>query len=96
MAWEGAANQRQCLAPASADHYGNHRFAIEVTNDNFRELLATYDLLMLDFHAPWCPHCQRFAPVWEHAAELTSQKLQEGPPQPTRLGMGSVDCTTPV
>ena len=64
-----------------------------MTGDTFKALLETYDLLLLDFHAPWCPHCQRFAPVWEHAAELVGQRLASAPSE-AKLGMGSVDCTT--
>lgn len=79
------------------DHYGNVRISMEVTADNFAKLLDTYDALLLNFHAPWCPHCQRFAPVWEHAAELTRDGIF-GPSKKReyflKLGMGAVDCTT--
>lgn len=70
---------------------------MEVTAENFQSLLDKYDALLLNFHAPWCPHCQRFAPVWEHASEMVNDRLF-GPEKrrdyALRLGMGAVDCTT--
>lgn len=84
-------------APRFADHYGNTRISMEVTAANFKELLESYDALLLNFHAPWCPHCQRFAPVWEHSAELVRERLHGASKKreyTMRLGMGAVDCTT--
>ncbi|KAI8804173.1 thioredoxin-like protein [Cladochytrium replicatum] len=35
------------------------------------------------FHAPWCPHCQHLAPIWE----------QLGSSVKGRVNIGKVDCT---
>ena len=41
-----------------------------LTNDNFDEIVgdASKDK-MVEFYAPWCGHCKRFAPTYEKVAE---------------------------
>lgn len=58
----------------AADHYGNVRISMEVTQDNFLSLLEKYDVLLLNFHAPWCPHCQRRARERMRAGEEKGAK----------------------
>eukprot|EP01041_Mallomonas_annulata_P007474 gene7474-15296_t len=41
---------------------------IELTEENFAEMLEEHELLVVDFFAPWCGHCQSLAPEWEKAA----------------------------
>merc|ERR1711865_104589 len=47
---------------------------------------AQGQLTLVDFFAPWCPHCQRYAPIWSQAAEdyRTNQQVT----------FHAVDCTT--
>lgn len=52
------------------DHYGNKRIAYEVTGATFERMVRAHQVLLVNFHAPWCSHCQRTAPIFEHAAEL--------------------------
>ena len=106
VALEHAAKAVQPVVPAvvgagtDKDHYGGRRIATELTPAWFDAFIAQNDVAMVVFHAPWCPHCVAFAPVWEHAAELVLQRLATqhsartaSSPAPPRVSLGSVDCT---
>ena len=42
---------------------------IELTKDNFEDVVTRSDLVIIDFWAPWCGPCKGFAPVFEAASE---------------------------
>jgi len=35
--------------------------------EDFDSALASYDLVLVNFYAPWCPHCIQFDPIWRDA-----------------------------
>ena len=54
---------------------------------NFDETIKKYPMIVVEFYAPWCPHCKALAPDWSKAA---NQLLSHNPPLP----MAKVDATT--
>jgi thioredoxin 1 len=42
---------------------------IELTTDNFKEVVANNSMLIIDFWASWCAPCRSFAPTFEAASE---------------------------
>ena len=42
---------------------------IELTKESFADTVATHDIVMVDFWAPWCGPCRSFSPIYEQVAE---------------------------
>jgi thioredoxin len=42
---------------------------VELTKDNFEQVVTGNDLVIVDFWAPWCAPCRAFAPTFEQASE---------------------------
>lgn len=43
--------------------------SVEITDSNFREIMAGNDTLFLDFWAPWCGPCRNFTPIFEAVSD---------------------------
>ena len=42
---------------------------IELTKDNFEEVINNNDMVIIDFWAEWCGPCKMFGPVFEKVSE---------------------------
>lgn len=42
---------------------------VELTQDNFEQVVTGNPLVIVDYWAPWCGPCRGFAPVFEKVAE---------------------------
>ena len=42
---------------------------IDLSKDNFKDVVSKNDIVIVDFWAPWCGPCNSFAPVFDAASE---------------------------
>ena len=42
---------------------------VDLTKENFEQVVTGNDVVIVDFWAPWCAPCRAFAPTFEQASE---------------------------
>ena len=42
---------------------------VDLTKENFEQVVSGNDMVIVDFWAPWCAPCRAFAPTFEQASE---------------------------
>ncbi|MBQ6154295.1 hypothetical protein IJI99_00250, partial [bacterium] len=50
--------------------------SLHLSEDLFKKFLREHpkDLILVDFYADWCPHCQTVGPILENVARLYKSK----------------------
>ncbi|KAI3395971.1 hypothetical protein diail_610 [Diaporthe ilicicola] len=74
------------LAAAAVAEDPSTQSAVDLQPTSFRNFIKENDVVMAEFYAPWCRHCQTFAPKYEAAAKT----LRE---QDIHVKLAKIDCT---
>ncbi|CAE5959880.1 unnamed protein product [Arabidopsis arenosa] len=74
------------------DHGDNSTYAdIPLTGAAFEKFTHHFQILVVNFYAPWCYWSNRLKPSWEKASQITRERYNPGTDD--RVLLGSVDCT---
>ncbi|CAI5729092.1 unnamed protein product [Hyaloperonospora brassicae] len=69
----------------------NVHYSTPLTSKTFDDFMAKYELVLVNYYAPWCVFCHQLHPEWERAAA----QLPDHPEYSEMVRMASVDCTDP-
>ena len=50
--------------------------AMNITSEKLREMIENGKTFLVDFWAPWCPHCRKINPAYEQIAEQYAGVLE--------------------
>ncbi|EOA40266.1 hypothetical protein CARUB_v10008994mg [Capsella rubella] len=73
------------------DHEENTYIDIPLTGATFEKYKHHFQILVVNFYAPWCYWSNRLKPSWEKASQITRERYD--PETDDRVLLGSVDCT---
>jgi thioredoxin len=48
---------------------------LDVTAENFEQVIASNEIVILDFWASWCDPCRQFAPMYQAAAAASTDMV---------------------
>ncbi|XP_010267738.1 PREDICTED: protein disulfide isomerase-like 5-4 [Nelumbo nucifera] len=65
-----------------------------LTSANFDKYANNYQILVVNFYAPWCTWSTRLRPSWEKAAKIMRERYD--PELDGRILLGKVDCTDQI
>ncbi|TYG86865.1 hypothetical protein ES288_A13G167000v1 [Gossypium darwinii] len=68
--------------------------SVALNSASFDKLLHQYQILVVNFYAPWCYWSTRLKPSWEKAAKIIKQRYD--PEVDGRILLAKVDCTEEV
>ena len=71
---------------AKGDHLRLDNGVLVLDDNSIDQALDTYDVMMVEFYAPWCGHCKQLAPRYKAAA---TQLREAG----IGVAMAKVDAT---
>jgi len=69
----GAFPNKNC--PGAAVAKPSDGTVTELTDDTFEDFIATNDVIMMEFYAPWCGHCKRVSPTFDDAARQMAGEM---------------------
>ena len=74
-------------------------FILTVTNENFKEIIQSDRVVLVDFWATWCGPCRMLSPVIDKIAEINDGKLTVAKAdiddcEATALGLGITSVPT--
>lgn len=72
-------------AAFAQQQWSTEKGVLVLNNHNFEAALKHFHILLVDFYAPWCPHCQQLEPQFALAAQDLA---------PHKITLAKVDCTT--
>ncbi|NXC70391.1 PDIA2 isomerase, partial [Anhinga anhinga] len=72
-----------------SDELGEEDGVLVLHEHNFARALSEHQLLLVEFYAPWCGHCQRLAPAFAQAAAVLRNES-------IPAWLGKVDATAQV
>jgi thiol-disulfide isomerase/thioredoxin len=75
------------------EHYEDADFATPLSATTWTDHMNRYDVVVVNFYAPWCPWCQRLGPTWEAVTEQVHTKYSD---DDSRVRFAKVDCTIEV
>ena len=64
-------------------------FTLSLNEQTWDAHMKHYDVVIVNFFAPWCSWCQQLAPTWESVTQAIHQKYPESD---RRIRMTKVDC----
>jgi len=70
----------------------NHVLVLK--EDTFAQALQKLPTLMVEFYAPWCSHCKRFAPDYEKAAKKLKKIQKQLKKSEPAVRLAKIDATT--